>query len=223
IQFGINSTILCPTPLGSPPSSYRLFGGTLTGGNPPKANPPSHPYLQDELLTKIASSVTTRSHVFVLWLTVGFFQVTNDTSYPVQLGQEIGASTGQNVRHHMFAIVDRSALTVPNNNNGTLSQAAVTITGVNTIKVGALQDSANPPQWWIKPGTILTVDNAGSSQETLVVTATNTANNTITAKFNKTHATGVPIMIPDPGNPGPQPQFLPQDNSAVVPYYAVID
>ncbi len=101
--MSINNTLLRSVQAAGNGSTPRLFQV------PPTA---PHPYLQDELLTKVFNNLTTRSNVFAVWLTVGFFKVTDDTTLPPKLGEEVGASTGQTIRHRYFAIVDRTQLMV---------------------------------------------------------------------------------------------------------------
>jgi hypothetical protein len=68
---------------------------------------------RNELLAKISGNSTTRSHVFAVWVTVGFFRVEPGTeNYKVPLlGSEVNAETGQPTRHRAFFIVDRSQAT----------------------------------------------------------------------------------------------------------------
>jgi len=228
--FGIKNTFLRDD--GSATNPKRLFQGAA----------PTHPYLQAQLMSKIFNNVTTRSNVFAVFLTVGFFQVTDTTKTPVVLGPEVGAATQQTVRHRMFAIVDRTPLALgPKLATG---QSPVQVTpGVptpQTVQVDNLSGvTANNVPWQIQPptqtqptvptqlpvtlaqGSTLVVDS-GANQETVIVTAVNTARNTFTASFIRNHQPGFGITIP--GNPGPQPGFDQhnQDYSQVVPYFVIL-
>jgi hypothetical protein len=115
-----------------------VFGETALT-NPLLAYPPSatvpatdanrNPYFRYQLLQRLENMVTTRSNVFAVWITVGYFQVSPAPSsgkthsdgsnfsaadyqfvYPdgYQLGQELGSDTGEQVRHRAFFIIDRS-------------------------------------------------------------------------------------------------------------------
>ena len=64
--------------------------------------------------------MTTRSNVYAVWITVGYFEVyagdrpygstTPDAIYPdgYQLGRELGSDTGEIERHRAFYIFDRT-------------------------------------------------------------------------------------------------------------------
>jgi hypothetical protein len=88
----------------------RGFAGTFVAGDFQNASGGTHPYVREEMLTKVVNHMTTRSNVFAVYLTVGFFEVIDDTTRPVRLGAEIRARNGLPIRHKMFAIVDRTQL-----------------------------------------------------------------------------------------------------------------
>jgi hypothetical protein len=116
---GVQTTLLKPYIANGTVTGQRLFELTPTLNG--KATPtPDHPVARFELLNKIYNSVTTRSNVFAVWVTVGFFEVNQVTTVNggtrIWLGQEIGRADNKHVRHRMFAIVDRS--TQPNNGLG---------------------------------------------------------------------------------------------------------
>ena len=69
-----------------------------------------------EPFNKLGNIMTTRSNVYSVWITVGFFEVTGDPNssarevYPdgMRLGRELGLDDGSYIRHRMFGIIDRS-------------------------------------------------------------------------------------------------------------------
>src|SRR5205085_9482699 len=96
-----------PLPPGEFPTKSG-FAGTVVAGDFAGAQSPPGPYINQEMLRKIANNMTTRSNVFAVYLTVGFFEVMDDTVRPVKLGAEIRARNGLPIRHKMFTVVDRT-------------------------------------------------------------------------------------------------------------------
>jgi hypothetical protein len=82
-------------------------------------NADRNPYFRYQPLAKLANNLTTRSNVYAIWVTVGYFEVTpisqgggtpSRTTHPdsFSLGAELGSDTGEIVRHRAFFILDRS-------------------------------------------------------------------------------------------------------------------
>lgn len=98
-----------PSGGGEPLLANRPFATGQSQHNDPDRNP----YFRYAGLEKIYNSVTTRSNVYAIWITVGFFEVTPapmGPSYPDgwQLGPEIGTDTGEIQRHRAFYLYDRT-------------------------------------------------------------------------------------------------------------------
>jgi len=211
--IGVNTTI------------GRGSGGTLTLQN----SGPTNPYQKDELLTKIFNSVTTRSNVFAVWVTVGFFEVIDDTARPVKLGAEIGRNENRHIRHRMFAIVDRTNLTVPSRATVLLDPVPVPPPGgtirrtvrVQNLNCSVVAPGTDPPlawNWKIQTGSNLVIDAGGvapNAEDRIVVVAVDESVNppTITADFSQRHGAGRPITFTGAAVP---PLFRPT-NTPVVP------
>jgi hypothetical protein len=85
----------------------------------PATNSLRNPYFKFQALQRIGNLVTTRSNVYAVWITVGYFEavpVTPGTQPPdpriypdgFTLGTELGSDTGEIVRHRGFYLFDRS-------------------------------------------------------------------------------------------------------------------
>ncbi len=76
-------------------------------------NTDRNPFFRYQGLSRLGNLVTTRSNVYSIWITVGYFEVIPqavDALHPdgYQLGQELGSDTGEIERHRSFYIIDRS-------------------------------------------------------------------------------------------------------------------
>ncbi|HEY2784726.1 MAG TPA: hypothetical protein VGJ05_07085, partial [Fimbriiglobus sp.] len=75
-------------------------------------NAPPHPYMQQELLRKIENNITTTSNTFAVYITVGFFEVTNsppyDTTNRPALGKELFKDMPGDLRQKYYAVIDRT-------------------------------------------------------------------------------------------------------------------
>lgn len=76
----------------------------------PATDPERSPFFRYRTINKLANTVTTRSNVFAVWITVGYFEANNPYASPADLtpGPEVGYDTGNTVRHKAFYIIDRS-------------------------------------------------------------------------------------------------------------------
>jgi hypothetical protein len=208
-----------------------------------------HPYIRYEMLKKMFNNVKTRSNVFAVWLTVGFFEVLDDSApnRPPVLGQEIGRSENRHKRHRMFAIVDRSSASVafdPQSRQMIPGQAGqrpffipsfspVANPGLQLVDVPAVSGNYEYRPWAINPGDSLVIDT-GTNQEVITVIEarllqqgvdppSNQGPYVIKAVFGKPHTNRFAISNALLGNPGPQPRFdLRQPDFQMVVRYADI-
>jgi hypothetical protein len=237
------------------PNQYLLFQNYFDNGSTSMAVNPTttpvtsviHPYLQTQLLNKLYNNVTTRSNVFAVFLTVGYFQVipggaVGQPNVP-QLGPEIGSSEGKQIRHRMFAIVDRTNLSTFTTASltpvGGVTSVPLNLTGAATVHLPPLTVTVNPlnpaqlivlnpttgTSGFIQAGTQLVIDAGNVNEETVTVMAVNTPGfplPNITANFTLPHALG--FTITQRGNPGPWlTPYDPRLDPGVVLYFSIID
>jgi hypothetical protein len=237
---------------GQPPfAPQRMFEPEQLFANGPgnKPLPIDHPYIRYELLKKLFNNVKTRSNVFAVWLTVGFFEVQSDgdPNRPPVLGQEIGRAENRHKRHRMFTIVDRSSATIRFDPNGQPlpgpvgqppffipSFSPVTSTGIQLVDVPNISGDYEYRPWQIKPGDTLVIDTGLNQEVVSVIDARavqpgdmpgNQGPYVIRAAFAKTHTNRFSISNSMLGNPGPQPRFdvRQPDFQMIVRYFDVIE
>ena len=102
-----------PVPI---PRSHTLPElGAATGG---AGDNSQNPYFRSEMLQRVMNLTTVRTHQYAVWITVGFFRVTQQGDPSLgfgnqafdQLGAEVGLPGGKQVRYRAFFVVDRTKL-----------------------------------------------------------------------------------------------------------------
>jgi hypothetical protein len=193
--------------------------------------PARHPYQQKELLRKISNNVTTRGNVFAIWVTVGYFEV--DPNNGFSLMAEFGKSENRQVRHRMFAVVDRTQMTVFS--TGLVSDAAPGTYAVNKLLSPYKTPPANPDDprtfrvWDAStPGTMLTFSPNTSNEETVMVDGAGNVTLTNTHYLATNGGRVISRGNPGPWSSGLAPQspygrYDPKKDADVVPYFALID
>jgi hypothetical protein len=119
----VNTTLLRAMTPDPDTSSSPLFE---TSYNEPFRKTAGNPYFAYQDIERLSNLVTTRSNVYAIWITVGYFEVQRVdwnvapfSTVPVAerpyiypdgytLGKELGIDTGDVHRHRAFYIFDRS-------------------------------------------------------------------------------------------------------------------
>jgi hypothetical protein len=129
----IDATLLRPAQIGNTGSTALFDAQAFTTGTNNYYNDPTrNPYFRIQNASRMSNLLTTRSNVYAVWITVGYFQVTPwygvavnsgvatyktapnpvvyDTAHQdgYQLGQELGNESGQIKRHRAFYLFDRT-------------------------------------------------------------------------------------------------------------------
>jgi hypothetical protein len=179
------------------------------------------------------NNLTTRSNVFGVWVTIGFFEVTDANAIPVKMGKEINdwPVVGGPIRFRYFGIIDRTHLQVwpTYDDNGIANVRAqsavaagsqtVTMIGSTGAPTGGITNKFTNTTWNPQVGAVVTFDPNTDNEETVQITAV--AGNTFTATFTRSH--GANCVIISRGNPGPWRNYDPRKDGEVVPYQANID
>jgi hypothetical protein len=111
VRADVHTTLLRSDSIaaGDPPSPTPLLTRydptALESPNKPFNNADRNSHFHYGALQRMGNLVTTRSNVYAVWVTIGFFEVDPATGL---LGQELGADTGEVQRHRAFYMLDRS-------------------------------------------------------------------------------------------------------------------
>lgn len=104
-RAGVDTTLLRSPALTNGDTRNQTDAMLATTTGTAHVDPHRNPYFRYQSIQRLSNLVTTRSNVYAVWLTVGFFEVDPTTG---DLGQEVGRDTGTAKRHRAFYILDRS-------------------------------------------------------------------------------------------------------------------
>ena len=68
----------------------------------------SDPFLRYGPINRLGNLVTTRSNVYAVWMTLGYFEVDPTTGGLANPPVEAGSTTGEIKRHRAFYMIDRT-------------------------------------------------------------------------------------------------------------------
>ena len=224
VKYGLNRSLMGYTvgnKLNENFIDITSFGSDNTNGNIVST------YFRKELLTKVGNSITTKSNVFAVWITTGYFEVFDDSVQPPTLGAEIGKADGINIRHRMFAIVDRTNMVNSQLKDVAYSVPAAPVKDVDFGIPGALALKSVVPPYNNVPSTdgmLLTFEPNTDNEETISLRI-NPVNGHLVGDFQKTHprAGFTTLDIINRGNPGPWVGYDRTKDREVVPYAEIIE
>jgi len=101
-SLDINRSLLRADPATQATMPMPLFGAPASTSDHNDAS--NNAYFRMQGLQRLGNVVTTQSNVYAVWITIGYFEV-DGSGNPLR---ELGADTGEIVRHRGFFIVDRA-------------------------------------------------------------------------------------------------------------------
>ena len=110
----IEATLLRSDP-DSPAKPLFQYNSAAAAGGAVPDDTDRNPFFRYQGLQRLGNLVTTRSNVYAIWITVGYFEVKppdnpDPLAYPdgYELTTELGTDTGEIRRHRAFYMFDRS-------------------------------------------------------------------------------------------------------------------